>query len=167
MVRELPQCQSRIRVDLSVCYGEAVTVGRSRHSDLWYADPRVSRTHCRFESVSTNNHTAFDVTVTSTSQNGVWLLRRRAPATNGQRGRHILHRCMRDVPVLSHSPTLKSQSKYFIKKHISGGRFGPGARRSSQGREKAEKANEPSRKMSGAWSAATRWRGPGQATAPR
>ena len=31
--------------------------------------------------------------------NGVWLLRRRAPATNGQRGRHILHRCMRDVPV--------------------------------------------------------------------
>ena len=31
--------------------------------------------------------------------NGVWLLRRRAPATNGQRGRRILHRCMRDVPV--------------------------------------------------------------------
>ena len=66
---------------------------------LWYSDPRVSRTHLRFESVSTNNHTAFDVTVTSTSQNGVWLLRRRAPATNGQRGRHILHRCMRDAPV--------------------------------------------------------------------
>ena len=85
--------------DLSVCYGEPVTVGRSRHSDLWYSDPRVSRTHCRFESVSTNNHTAFDVTVTSTSQNGVWLVRRRAPATNGQRGRHILHPCMRDVPV--------------------------------------------------------------------